>query len=223
MKARFALIALLAILVMALGACAAPTPQVVEKVVTQVVTQEKVVEKVSTQIVEKEKIVEKQVTVAPAATPVPAKKLVSWFQYDQGNVDPKADEKVGNEYLRKTIPIFNKEYEGKLNWENQYTPWEKIDGQTRRGRAWPRPRCPISSRSVVADVSSFNKNGAVQDLTEWAKAQKWYAEMDPSALKICTTPDGKLVLHPHGEPAFSGLRLEGPLPQRLPQDHGRDG
>ncbi len=45
-------------------------------------------------------------------------------------------------------------------------------------------------------LSAFNKNGAVQDLTEWAKAQKWYAEMDPSALKICTSPDGKLFCIP---------------------------
>ncbi len=43
MKARFTLVALLTIIALVLGACAAPTPQVVEKVVTQVVTQEKVV------------------------------------------------------------------------------------------------------------------------------------------------------------------------------------
>jgi multiple sugar transport system substrate-binding protein len=195
MKARFALIALLAILVMALGACAAPAPQVVEKVVTQVVTQEKVVEKVSTQIVEKEKVIEKQVTVAPAATPVPAKKLVSWFQYDQGNVDPKADEKVGNEYLRKTIPIFNKEYEGKLVWENQYTPWEKLAAKLIAG-VMAKADVPDLVEIGGTAVGLLNKNGAVQDLTEWAKAQKWYAEMDPSALKICTTPDGKLLCIP---------------------------
>ncbi len=53
------------ILSMVLTSCAAPTPQVVEKVVvqTQVVTQEKVVEKVATQVVEK--------VVTP--TPVPPK------------------------------------------------------------------------------------------------------------------------------------------------------
>ena len=40
MKARYTLFALLAIAIMVLGACAAPTPQVVEKVVTQIVKEE---------------------------------------------------------------------------------------------------------------------------------------------------------------------------------------
>jgi len=65
---------------MAVAACAAPTPQVVEKIVTQVV--EKQVEKkvVETQVVNKEitKVVEKQVTVAaPTAAPAaPSAKTV---------------------------------------------------------------------------------------------------------------------------------------------------
>ncbi len=73
MKARYTLFALLAIAIMVLGACAAPTPQVVEKVVTQIVKEEvKVVETqvvkeevtvVETQVVEVEKIV--------VATPAP--------------------------------------------------------------------------------------------------------------------------------------------------------
>lgn len=67
----YKVLALLMITAMLLGACVAPTPQVVEKVVTQVVEKEKIVEKpvevekVVTQIVEKpvEKIVE--VTAVP--------------------------------------------------------------------------------------------------------------------------------------------------------------
>ena len=53
-----------------LAACAAPTAQVVEKVVTHVVEKEKAV--VQTQVVEKqvEKIVEKEVTAAPKTTMV---------------------------------------------------------------------------------------------------------------------------------------------------------
>ena len=46
------------------------------------------------------------------------------------------------------------------------------------------------------DVNFYYKNGTVQDLTEWAKAQPWYAEMDASALKMCTGPDGKLYCIP---------------------------
>ena len=47
------------------------------------------------------------------------------MQYDQGNVDPKSDERVGNEYLRQTIPQFNKAFEGKWVWDNQFTPWDR--------------------------------------------------------------------------------------------------
>ena len=113
MKSRFALlVGVLVIASMLLTACPAPTPQVVEKVVTQIVEQK--VEVVQTQIVEKEKVVEKIV----AATAAPeAKPFVSWMQYDQGNVDPKSDERVGNEYLRQVIPQFNKAFEGKWVWE----------------------------------------------------------------------------------------------------------
>ena len=195
MKARLTLIALLAVIVMALGACAAPTPQVI----VQTVQVEKIVKEevkvIQTQVVTQEKVVEKQVTVAPAATPVPAKKIVSWFQYDQGNVDPKSDERAGNEYLRKTIPIFNKEYEGKLVWENQFTPWDRL-GAKLVAAVQAKAEVPDLVEAGGSEVNNFYKNGAVQDLTAWAKTQKWYAEMDPSALKICTTPDGKLVCIP---------------------------
>ncbi len=57
-----AVLALLLIVTFVLGACATPTPQVVEKIVTQVVEKEKIVEKPV------EKVVEKVVT----ATPPPA-------------------------------------------------------------------------------------------------------------------------------------------------------
>ena len=190
MKARYTVIALLAIVAMLVGGCAAPTPQVVEKVVTQIVTQEKTVEKVSTQIVEV-----KQTVVVQAATPVPAQPLVTWFQYDQGNMDPKSDERVGNDWLRKTIPVFNQEFAGKYTWDNQFSPWDRLPAKV---------VAAVQAKGEVADlfelgttyVNQEYKNGAVQDLTEWAKAQPWYSEMDPQALKNCTTADGKLVCIP---------------------------
>jgi hypothetical protein len=65
---RFAtLVVLLIVVSMLLPACAAPQPQVVEKIVTQVVEQKVEVEKIVTQVVEKT-VVETQVVVA---TPVP--------------------------------------------------------------------------------------------------------------------------------------------------------
>ena len=67
-KKLSAVLGAVVVLSMIMTACAAPTPQVIEKVVvqTQVITQEKVVEKVSTQVVEKEKVVEKVITATPA-------------------------------------------------------------------------------------------------------------------------------------------------------------
>ncbi|MEI7560738.1 MAG: hypothetical protein WCJ63_09120, partial [Actinomycetes bacterium] len=186
MKTRFVLlVSVLMVVSMLLTACPAPTPQVVIQTVQVEKIVEKPVEKIVEKIVEKpvEKIVEKQVTVAPAATAVPAKKIISWFQYDQGNVDPKSDEKVGNQYLRDTMPIFNKEFAGKLVWENQYTPWDRLS-QKLIAAVQVKAEVPDLVEAGGSSVNTFYKNGAVQDLTEWAKAQKWYAEMDPSALKI---------------------------------------
>ena len=80
MKAAKSLVfvSLLVIASMLLGACAAPTPQVVEKVVTQIVQQEKVVQSTvvvkETQIVQQvqTQVVEKQVQVEVTPTPGPA-------------------------------------------------------------------------------------------------------------------------------------------------------
>ena len=191
MKSRFALlVGVLVIASMLLTACPAPAPQVVEKVVTQIVEQK--VEVVQTQIVEKEKVVEKIV----AATAAPeAKPFVSWMQYDQGNVDPKSDERVGNEYLRQVIPQFNKAFEGKWVWENQFTPWDRAQ-QKLVAAVQAAAEVPDIVDLQAAQVNGYYKNGTVQDLTEWAKAQPWYAKMDESALKLCSGPDGKLYCIP---------------------------
>jgi hypothetical protein len=68
----------------------------------------------------------------PTAEPAPAeaKPFVTWYQYDEGNEDPQSDERVGNEYLRKTIPLFNEEFAGKWVWQNRYTPWDRITATT---------------------------------------------------------------------------------------------
>jgi oligopeptide transport system substrate-binding protein len=60
-------VAVVMVLSMVLTSCAPATPQVVEKVVTQVVTQEKQV--VQTQVVEQTKVVEQQVVVTPTPNP----------------------------------------------------------------------------------------------------------------------------------------------------------
>jgi len=52
--------------------------------------------------------------------------VVSWYQYDQDNEDPASDERAGNEYLRKTIPQFNEEFEGQWTWVNQPKAFDKM-------------------------------------------------------------------------------------------------
>jgi multiple sugar transport system substrate-binding protein len=197
MKARYVLIALLAILALTLGACApapAPAPQVVEKVVEKVVTQE--VKVVETQVVEVEKVqtqvVEKIVEATPSPEAVP---FVTWMQYDQGNVDPKSDERVGNQYLRDTMPQFNEAFAGKWVWENQFTPFDramaKIVAAVQAGAD-----VPDLMDVQAAQINTYYNNGTFQDLTEWAKAQSWWSKMDESAIKLCSGPDGKLYCIP---------------------------
>jgi len=193
MKPRFALlVGVLVIASMLLTACPAPAPQVV----IQTVEVEKKVDVIQTVEVEK-KVVETQVVEKiVAATPAPeAKPLVTWFQYDQGNVDPKSDERVGNEYMRQTIPQFDKAFEGKWVWDNQFTPWDKAKGKL-VAAVQANAEVPDLIDIGSQDVNFYHNNGTLQDLTEWAKAQPWYAEMDGSALKMCTGPDGKLYCIP---------------------------
>lgn len=190
MKARYTLIAVLAIIVMLLGACAQPAPQVV---VQTVEVEKKVVETVE---VAKEVVVTKEVEKIVQATPSPeAKPILTWFQYDQGNVDPKSDERVGNEYLRQAIPVFNKAFEGKWVWDNQFTPWDRLVAKL-VAAVLAGAEVPDIVEAGNTQVNVFYNNGAVQDLTDWAKAQKWYGEMDASALELCTGPDGKLYCVP---------------------------
>lgn len=81
MAMRIAVLFLILTTLVACGAPAAPAaPQVVEKVVTQVVEKEKIVEKVQTQVVEKEKVVEKVVT--PTAAPTVGGDLTIAFPND---------------------------------------------------------------------------------------------------------------------------------------------
>ena len=61
-----------------LAACATPTPQVIEKVVTQVVEKEKIVEKKVEVVQTKEVVKEVQKEVVKQVTPTPGPKLLVW-------------------------------------------------------------------------------------------------------------------------------------------------
>lgn len=179
-KSRIAgLVGLLAAASMMLASCAAPTPAVVTQVVVQ--TSAPVVQ---TQVVE--------VTAQPGAEPIP---VVSWLQYDAGNIDPASDERVGNDYVRQAIPAFDAAFAGQWVWDQQYTPFDKHK-QRLISAVNSGSEVPDFTGVGSGDVNTYYVNGTLQDLTEWAQAQSWYADMDPNALALCTGPDGKLYCIP---------------------------
>jgi multiple sugar transport system substrate-binding protein len=134
-------------------------------------------------------------TTAPtpsAAVKVEVKDFVTWYTYDQDNLDPASDEHVGNEYLRKTIPQFNEQFKDKWKWVNVYKAFDKL-----------------AAELVAADIAggdvpdlietdrnlTYAKNGTLQDLSAWASAQPWYKDLDPGAVATCTIA-GKLFCIP---------------------------
>src|SRR4051812_32997305 len=142
--------------------------------------------------------------VAPAANTAPAttssgggeaKDFVTWYQFDQNNQDPASDEHVGNDYLRKSIPAFNEQFKGKWNWINQPKAFDKMTTEL-IAAVQAGGDVPDVMHIGTSDLLSFVQNGAVQDLTDWAKAQPWYADVDPNALAVCQGPDGKLYCIP---------------------------
>ena len=135
----------------------------------------------------------------PAAPAEPAaaeaQEFVTWYQYDENNEDPASDERVGNEYLRDTIPVFNEAFAGKWHWVNQPKAWDKMAAEL-VAAVQAGADVPDLFEGGSGQVSLFYKNGVMQDLTEWASAQPWYADMDPNALLGCTGPDGGLYCIP---------------------------
>jgi multiple sugar transport system substrate-binding protein len=144
-------------------------------------------------------------TAAPPAEPavVPEEEapmaeeqdFVSWYQYDQNNEDPASDERVGNEYLRKTIPLFNEEFDGKWNWVNQPKAFDKMAAEL-VAAVQAGGEVPDLFEGQTNMLNLFYQNGSLQDLTDWAEAQSWFADLDPSAVDSCRGPDGRLYCIP---------------------------
>jgi len=146
-----------------------------------------------------------EATQAPEATEPPpsgeVQDFVTWYQFDQDNEDPANDEAVGNAYLRETIPQFNEAFAGKWNWVNIPKAWDKMEAEL-VAAVQAGGDVPDIYHGGNKEVLSFSRNGAAQDLTEWAQAQSWYADMDPSALQACTGQDGALYCIPIAEQPF---------------------
>jgi ABC-type glycerol-3-phosphate transport system substrate-binding protein len=121
--------------------------------------------------------------------------FVTWYQYDQDNEDPASDERVGNQYLRDTIPLFNEAFAGKWRWVNQPKAFDKMETELITA---------VNASGDVPDlvnvgssgIRSYYQNGTLQDLSEWAQAQSWYSDLDPNALAACQGPDGGLYCIP---------------------------
>lgn len=133
-------------------------------------------------------------TEAPAAA-ADASKVITWYYYDQNNTDPQANERVGNFYIAKTIPLFNQAHEGRFVWENVPRDYNLVlDLVT-----------AVQSGGDVPDVMQFDithlptylLNNTIQDV-EWAREQPWFADLDPQAVEACTV-DGKLMCIPISE------------------------
>ena len=128
--------------------------------------------------------------------PTEAQEFVSWYQYDQNNEDPASDERVGNEYLRNTIPQFNEQFEGEWVWVNQPKAFDKMTTELVAAVQAGGDVPDLFELSNSQDIIPFYQNGTVQDLTEWAEAQSWWSDLDPNGIEGCKGPDGKLYCIP---------------------------
>ena len=133
------------------------------------------------------------------APPAEAMDVVTWFQYDQNNEDPASDERVGNEYLRNTIPQFNEAFAGKWTWVNKPKAFDKMTTELVAAVQAGGDVPDIYELSNTQDVVDFYRNGTAQDLKEWAQQQPWWDDLDPNAITACTGPDGALYCIPLGE------------------------
>ncbi len=177
---------ILAVFATSLFACAAPTEAPVATM-----------EEKATDVVEK-------ATEAPTAMPEPTEAVmevqdfVTWFQYDEKNEDPASDERVGNAYLKKTIPEFNAEFADKWNWVNVPKAWDKMTAEL-VAAVIAGGDVPDMVELGGQQTITYINNGALMDITDWVKAQSWFSDLEPSALAACTGPDGKIYCVPTAE------------------------
>ncbi len=125
----------------------------------------------------------------PSVTPV-----VTWYYYDQNNTDPQANERVGNFYLAKTIPLFNEAFTGEYEWVNVPRDYNLVlDLVT---AVQNNGDIPDVMRTAAVDMPTLLLNNTVQDLTDFVTTASWYDAIDPAALAACTGADGKIYCVP---------------------------
>lgn len=121
--------------------------------------------------------------------------IISWYPYDQNNEDPVSDERVGNEYLRRTIPLFNEEFAGQWNWINEPKAWDRMQMEL-IAAVQAAGEIPDVMQVGSTEMHAHLQNGSFQDIREWAEAQPWFSELDDNALAICIGPDNGIYCIP---------------------------
>ena len=141
-------------------------------------------------------------TEAPTAAPAAAgegQTVTTWYYFDQNNTDEKANERAGNAYLRRAIEKFNADNAGKLAWENApqgYDLATKLVTAVQTDGDVP----DVIGNFADTDLRLYVRNNTIQDL-EWAKAEPWFADLDPAAVAACTV-NGKLMCLPISEASW---------------------
>jgi len=183
---------MLIILSMALASCKpAQPPETQQPAAQQPAAQEPATQQPAAQ---------KPATEQPAA-PAEAKPLTTWYQYDQKNEDPASDERAGNQWIRETIPAFDKAFEGKWYWDNIPKAWDKLAAEL-TAAVIAGGDVPDIVEIGGLQVQTYLQNGVLMDLTDWMKAQPWFADLDPGAIDTCTGPDGRIYCVPTAERPF---------------------
>ena len=221
MKTRFALlVGVLVIASMLLTACPAPTPQVVEKVVTQIVEQK--VEVIQTQIVEKT-VVRPRSWRRSSRRPRRPKPSPSspGCSMTRATWIPRAMSVWGTNTCATRSPSSTRPSRASgSGTTNSPLGTARQPRSSRPSR--PVLRCPISWTFRVHQVNQLlqERHDAGPD-----RVGEGAAVVRPDGRKRAEDVHGprrQALLHPDGTPAFHGFRLEGSLPQRLPEDHRRD-
>jgi ABC-type glycerol-3-phosphate transport system substrate-binding protein len=120
--------------------------------------------------------------------------VVMWPQFEGDNTDTAKDEAVGNAYVRDSIADFNEAFAGKWNLVNVYKACELKEAEL-VAVAMAGGDVPDIFNGGARENLSFVRNGVTLDLTDWAMAQDWYADMNQGALDACSV-DGRLYCIP---------------------------
>ena len=171
MKRLLVLVSLITILALLASACAAPAPQVVEKVVkeTVVVEKEKIVEKVSTQVVEK--IVERKVEITPVTTPLPTE-LGGTLVVGRGGDSVGLD--VGPQTDGESWRVIGEINEPLIRLEGTTTkpiPWLAESWETKDSQTW---RFNLRKGVKFTNGNPFNAEVVKWNMDRWRdKTNKW--------------------------------------------------